>query len=615
MKKAERDDAKAHASWVAFWNEIAENPEKMFAEERAHDTAWNLWQAMEQSGGESRSSGWDRQFIEKQFGKDVADCLRQTMIAFWRKDKPTLRSEREEGKRSTYLVRWTFGLAAITAEAEDSKWAVGLSDDEARIAARYAPLQLNGFPSWLEALIEAHPGAVDATLGEELSLSLQENFDADNHSMFLQNIRHASTLVISFFSHRIRAWLDSRPFAASNSPEMVQRRLLDAVEILLRSDDPIQRSDLAALAERELSGDLNAPFAKVWLPVLLELDPEKGVIALERGLADVQPSARGLGVKWFGALFGRDVLGGTLDLRNPLLTAALLLRLVRLAYKHVRYEDDARHEGAYSPDDRDNAETGRNAILKEILATTGSAGWAAKLEMAEDPLFGHFKDRAKALAKDSSAVEADGQPMTDEGVMALDQYGETPPMTRDGIFDVMRDRLDDIDDLLKRDTSPRAAWAGITDEKVLRREIARTLSDKANHLYTVDQEGATADEKETDIRLRSAAANQQAVLELKIGEQPRSAGALRGALKDQLLKKYMSSEECRAGCLYVSIASDRTWRHPDSGKKIDLDGLIEMLNEEADRLAADLGGSVRLIAKGLDLRPRLPPENVANGVE
>jgi hypothetical protein len=40
-----------------------------------------------------------------------------------------------------------------------------------------------------------------------------------------------------------------------------------------------------------------------------------------------------------------------------------------------------------------------------------------------------------------------------------------------------------------------------------------------------------------------------------------------------------------------------------------------MLNEEADRLAADLGGSVRLIAKGLDLRPRLPPENVANGVE
>ncbi|WP_038972202.1 ATP-binding protein [Bradyrhizobium genomosp. III] len=614
MKKAERDDAKAHASWVAFWKEIAENPEKMFAKERADDTAWNLWQAMERSGGESRSSGWDRQFIEKQFGKDVADRLRDAMIAFWRKDKPTLRSEREEGKKNTYLVRWTFGLAAITAEAEDPQWAAGLSDEEARIAARYAPLQLNGFPSWLEALIETHPIAVDATLGEELSLSLQETVDTDSHSIFLQNIRHGSAPVISLFSPRIRAWLDSRPFAASNSPEMVHKRLLDVVEILLRSGDPAQRTDLAALAERELLGGLNAPFAKVWLSVLLELDPEKGVVALERGLLDAQPSARNLGVEWFGALFGRERVG-TLDLRNPLFTPALLLRLVRLAYKHVRLEEDARHEGAYSPDARDNAETGRDAILKAILATAGNSGWAAKLEMAEDPLFSNFKDRAKTLAKESSAIEADGQPMTDEGVIALDQYGETPPTTRDGMFDIMRDRLDDIDDLLKRDTSPRAAWAGITDEKVLRREIARTLSDKANHLYTVDQEGVTADEKETDIRLRSTAASQQAVVELKIGEQPRSAGVLRAALKDQLLKKYMSSDECRAGCLYISVASDRTWRHPDTGKKLDLDGLVAMLNEEADRIAADLGGSVRLSAKGLDLRPRLPPENVADGTK
>ncbi|MCP1925718.1 MULTISPECIES: hypothetical protein [Bradyrhizobium] len=82
-----------------------------------------------------------------------------------------------------------------------------------------------------------------------------------------------------------------------------------------------------------------------------------------------------------------------------------------------------------------------------------------------------------------------------------------------------------------------------------------------------------------------------------------------------MLKKYMSSDECRAGCLYISVASDRTWRHPDTGKKLDLDGLIEMLNEEADRIAADLGGAVRLMAKGLDLRPRLPPENVAGGDE
>ena len=49
---------------------------------------------------------------------------------------------------------------------------------------------------------------------------------------------------------------------------------------------------------------------------------------------------------------------------------------------------------------------------------------------------------------------------------------------------------------LLRDTSPREAWAGITVEKVLRREIARALDHSANGLYIIDQEAVTADEKE-----------------------------------------------------------------------------------------------------------------------
>ena len=41
------------------------------------------------------------------------------MLPLWRKDKPTLRSERPENEKSTFFVRWQFGLAAIAAEAED----------------------------------------------------------------------------------------------------------------------------------------------------------------------------------------------------------------------------------------------------------------------------------------------------------------------------------------------------------------------------------------------------------------------------------------------------------------------------------------------------------------
>ena len=54
----------------------------------------------------------------------------------------------------------------------------------------------------------------------------------------------------------------------------------------------------------------------------------------------------------------------------------------------------------------------------------------------------------------------------------------------------------------------------------------------------------------------------------------------------------------------VTIASDKMWRHPDTNKPLDFASLVAMLNEEANRLFLELGGSVQLMVKGLDLRPR-----------
>jgi hypothetical protein len=336
-----------------------------------------------------------------------------------------------------------------------------------------------------------------------------------------------------------------------------------------------------------------------------------GVSALETGLKVIQPSQRGAGVEWFSGLFGRDGRETTVDLRRADFTPKILLRLVRLAYQHVRPTDDAQHESSYSPDDRDHAEQGRNTVLSALLATTGTEGWAAKLEMAQDPLFANFKDRAMAIARERAAEEVDGAPLSDVQFVALDHYGEAAPSTRDGMFTVMRDRLEDIDDLLLEDVSPREAWANITDERVMRREIARELRNHANYVYTVDQEAATADEKETDIRMRATASPQQATIELKIGDKSRTGTDLRAAIKDQLLKKYMAAEVCRSGCLIVTIATDKTWTHPDTSKQLNFDSLIAMLNDEANQISAELGGSVRLMAKGLDLRPRLKTERAA----
>jgi hypothetical protein len=606
--ESEDKDGKARTSWIEFWREIASNPDVVFNENRADNTAWYLWQAMERSGHESRASGWNRRFIEQQFGREVADLLRTALLRMWRKDKPTLRSERPVDKKNTFLVKWQLGLAAIYAEAEDPLWATKLTDEEARLASRYAPMELNGFPTWQDALVAAHPKAVDAVLGEELSFSLRESFEDSNAAISLQNVRHATPHVAALFIPRVKAWLDeTRGGRPGNDPAMVNR-LSHAVDVLMQSEDQNTRKALADIAADELSKGLQSPFAKVWMPVLMQLNPEAGVSALETGLKVIQPSQRGSGVEWFSVLFGRDRRETTVDLRRADFTPKLLLRLVRLAYQHIRPADDAHHEGSYSPDDRDDAEQGRNTVLSAFLATTGTEGWAAKLEMAQDPLFANFKDRAMAIARERAAEEVDGAPLSDVQFVALDRYGEAAPSTRDGMFTVMRDRLEDIDDLLLEDVSPREAWANITDERVMRREIARELRNHANHVYTVDQEAATADEKETDIRMRATASPQQATIELKIGDKSRTGADLRAAIKDQLVKKYMAAEDCRSGCLIVTIAADKPWMHPDTGKQLNFDGLIAMLNDDANQLSAELGGSVRLMAKGLDLRPRLKTE-------
>ena len=221
-------------------------------------------------------------------------------------------------------------------------------------------------------------------------------------------------------------------------------------------------------AIQRLADGLAIPFASVWLSALISLNAAVGVETLEKALKESAGSRMGVGVQFFAELFDRDQGGIGVDLRAPGFTPSLLLRLLRLAYQHVRIKDDSQHEGSWSPDTRDNAETSRNAVLSALLSTTGPEGWAVKLEMAADPLFEHVKSRVIALAEEGAAEEADNVALTETEFAILDKTGESPPRTRETMFALMRDRLDDIDDLLLQDISPRELWAGITDEHVMR---------------------------------------------------------------------------------------------------------------------------------------------------
>jgi hypothetical protein len=607
-EQRERKKSKARASWMQFWQEVANQPENAFSPQQSNNTAWNLWQTMSNLGDNSRSSGWNRRFIEKNFSIETADRLRHVLMTIWRNDQPTFPSERPEKERNTFLVQWQLGLAAIYAESEDPDWAKKLSNTEAQLAARYTPLELNGLPQWIESLTEAHPNAVDQTLGKELSWELSQKPETYGYSSLLHGIAHASEKVAKLFLPRLESWLDSDgdlKGEADNSYGMAER-IRQITQLILKHGDDVATEKIKVIATQRVTQNQPLTLCTVWLSTLMQADPSAGVDMLEKQIDTIEPSERSEAVTWLANLFGdrREAI----NLSDEQFTPQQLLRLLRIAYRHVRVQNDVQHEGVFTPDTRDDAERARNRIVSALLNMRGKDGWATKLEMANDPLCKHFKDRILAMAEESRAQEIDADVLKEEQVKTLNQKHEAPITTNEAMFTIMKDRLSDLDELLLRDISPREAWAKIDKERVMRREITRELTNSTNSIYTVDQEAVTADEKETDIRMRSTTSNHEAVIELKLGDR-RTAKDLRDTIADQLARKYMAGENCKSGALLVTLAKERNWEHPDKSGMIDANELLSLLRNEAKRVQMTLGDSISIAVHLLDLRPRLPPES------
>jgi hypothetical protein len=71
----------------------------------------------------------------------------------------------------------------------------------------------------------------------------------------------------------------------------------------------------------------------------------------------------------------------------------------------------------------------------------------------------------------------------------------------------------------------------------------------------------------------------------------------------------MAARNAKTGCLLVTVADlERRWYHPDNGEPMDRHQLQVMLTEAAQLAQQRLGGEARVMARVLDLTPRLPKE-------
>lgn len=612
-KRQERQQRKLEVEredWLAFWREVANRPVLALAPGRLNSTIWNLWLVLRKKGPGGDDGRWDRAFLETHFGHEVTNALRRALMSYWRSMKPSVRSERKVDEKNTYLVVWSIGLMGIYAEAEEAAWAARLSTDEAELAARYSLLELNGLPNWLIALAEAHAIQVDRVIGDELNDELAEPPGKERwHSMLLQGLRHGPSQLAQLLQPRLIAWLSGPGEELMQLPhsEFGESKLDQVVRVLITHGDQSIRRALEDLAGKQVEAAGDGPFLFFWLPVLCGLNPARGIAVLLKVLDGLPVEQDGVAVRAIGSLFNERRTDGSTNWSSTL-TADSLLELTLAIYRHVRAEDDLVHDNGYSPGSRDHAEDARRYVFDALMQASGPEAMRAKLALAAHKMFGHLRDRIAALAQERLAAEVDSSFAEMTELAGLFEGKELPPKTGTDMAQLLVDRLDDLQELMLRDTGPRAAWAMVSDENTLRPAIARELEVAARGAYTVDQEAVTVDGKETDIRLRSVS-GYQATIELKVGEKSRSGRELRDTVEDQLVKKYMAHKMAKAGCLLVTVSNpNKCWQHPETKSRIDRFQLQELLDDAAQAAQQRLGGDARVMARVLDLTPRLVTE-------
>ena len=599
-----RREAERLEKWRKWRDELLADPASAFSEEKRAATLSDIYSWLTANCGErNRYNIWDKGALERGFSPDIAARVEKAFKTLWRTTRPVLWSARPVEERNRTPRVWIYGLLGVSAEAATPGWAGSLSPDEARIAAAYATIELNGLAPFITDVAESHPAEVEEVIGSELSAELSVGSDHD-YLPTLQDLTYAAGSLKQLFVPRLLAELEFWPQAwTSDTAQRWARQLGQVLDILGEANDEADRNAITQECANRYESDPAGALACVWLRGLVRCDGVRGTRALMAGLADANdPGVRSRAIEIFAEVFGRD--GVVFDIKDPVQRAYAFGQLVRCAYTFIRPEDDVVHEGVYSPSKRDDAEAARSFLLSRLLDTPGPVARGVVLELAADPSFANVSDYLRLRAEQRTAADAEFEtPFEPEEVNALSARLEAPAQDRDDLFVVIMDRLDDLArDLAHHDFTDRRTVRSISDESEMQRTLAWRIADKANGAYLVTREDEVADRKRTDIRLLSVKGGQRAVVEVKIADKRWTLTDFQRALRNQLVGQYLRHRNCKAGCLLLTDHGRRTyWVHPDTRKHLKFLEMVEFLNNEARALEIETMHDVRVAVFGLDL--------------
>ena len=423
--QTERDKA----SWVEFANFLRADPGQLCdpaklrtwksgAFRLKHLTVW----LQQRTGKQDDEAPLDWRFLEQGFGHEVAVAYRDGMKLLWQLIPPK-RTARKPGNGITFSWTSVLSYGGIGLEAsEDPEWTTKITDEEATLAAQHACFLGRHYPEWMDALIEVRPQAVVPLIKNEI---VEEWASANElHGEFLSRYSIPSVVI----PIPVQPILADMLFA--KEPPLIGK-LERGVRIIRRlSLGARQRERLARHARKRLAAHAAAGRSEqvtAYFALLMALDPDQAIKELAVWIDSAGADA---GIR------AQQTLGALFDRHDPLVSSGLetasvqsLRELLRLAYSHVRPEHDVVHQGAYTPDLRDKAESARDTVLTILLHRPGADAFRAMRALASDPILGLCARRFRELAREKAERDSEPPAWTEREVVNLERLWTAPVKT------------------------------------------------------------------------------------------------------------------------------------------------------------------------------------------
>jgi hypothetical protein len=368
--------------------------------------------------------------LDGKLSDDLIQAFRSGFKACWRGQ--TL-GPAEGGNRGWDNEAFQCGLVGLALDAKDGLDFAVLTSADAELAARYALLAFNGFPTWFDELIEAHRVEVKRVLRESVSA------EWENQTETMTSLARASSepKVTAELLSEIAVELleDSAPKSLSTL-----RGAIDAIFAVTALDRRVPR-----LIEESLANERDLARMPQWL----------------RGWAHARPT---LCAEWFETRLDSGTIEPTLfivtaelleddlgDEYRPVRCSAFsgaeaLERWSMLLLSHVRPRDDMDRSGFSSKTARGEAEDLRRRTLSLLTKDTSIAARYALQRVVNHPEIGRVPgEGSRRLAEQHAcACDAAAPVWSEQAILESERGDDKRPVNIDELFGLVRRHIRDV---------------------------------------------------------------------------------------------------------------------------------------------------------------------------